>query len=400
MYNVVANGLQMSAFRDGHAHLRQMPLTATLIAEMLKGGTVGGVFMPNTKPPISRVFRRDHDDTHGWSIEGYMDMLKANGGDAFDCTIVPLYLSAETTPDMIRAGARAGVLKSIKYYPPHGTTNSDHGIPMDGLIGSDVLKAMEEEGVILNIHGEEHGQSNQNWFDKDTNAEDAFYKTKMPSLLEAHPNLKIVCEHITTRTAVNFVKAAGENVKATITPQHILYTVGDLLKRMETHMYCQPLPKFEDDRQACMETAVGLERISGTESRPYQFVLNTKFMAGTDQAPHLLMNKMVDCGCASGAYFGETAIQMYAMAFDKAGVDIMTPEGAKAFHTFMVDNFNRTYGVPASDKVVLITRKPASVHTVLTPAGEIKPMAVGMNPNHAKQGTTIPYSVEYMDMAA
>lgn len=387
MYNVISNQyLEMSGYRDAHAHLRQAPLTAPLIEEMLAGGTTGGVFMPNTTPPISRVFKR-YEDPHGWSIEGYLEFLRANGGDKFDAVNVPLYLSKETTADMIREGARAGILKSVKYYPPHGTTNSDHGVPMDGLIGSDVLKAMEEEGIILNIHGEEHGLANHQWFDtQGTTAEDRFYKEKMPRLLAAHPNLKIVCEHITTRTAVEFVQAANDNVVATITPQHLRYTVGDLLKGMHTHMYCQPVVKFKDDLDACVAAA--------TNSN------NTKFLAGTDQAPHLLMNKVKDCGCASGAYFGRTAIQEYAMAFDQAGVDILTPEGAKIFHAFMIDNVNRTYGWESSPTVVRISRQPYSVSTVLTPAGEIKPMSVGMNPHHATKGTTLPWSVEMLDRAA
>ena len=92
---------------------------------------------------------------------------------------------------------------------------------------------MEEHGVVLCIHGEAHGLDGDEYFEASSNAEDVFYKTQMPKLVEKFPNLKVACEHVTTRTAVEFVQNAGDNVAASITPQHLLYTIGDLLKGFE-----------------------------------------------------------------------------------------------------------------------------------------------------------------------
>lgn len=92
-----------------------------------------------------------------------------------------------------------------------------------------------------------------------------------PSWVAKFPKLKIVCEHITTKVAVEFVRKVPSNVAATITPQHLIYTVGNLLQGFKYHLFCLPLIKFEEDRAALREAAT-----SG----------NPKFFAGTDSAPH------------------------------------------------------------------------------------------------------------------
>lgn len=361
-FKITNNGLTLSAFRDGHVHLRQEPLLESLIAQMLAGGCSGGVFMPNTKPPIQRV--SGENDAQSFSIEGYRRLLKRYGGDGFDTAIVPLYLTAATTAEMIETGAAQGLLKAVKYYPPHGTTNSEHGTPLLKLLGGPVLKAMEASGVVLCIHGEQHQLNNQEWFDAQSNAEHLFYEETMPRLVELHPRLKIVCEHLSTRTAVEFVDGAGANVFGTITPQHLLYTVGDLLKAMQMHLYCMPLVKYQEDRLALCRA------VTRTDNR--------KYFAGTDSAPHLLANKAIDCGCAAGAYFGKTALPMYAMAFENAGVDILAESGARIFHTFVIENFNRCYGTKDAARQIELKREPSNVSAIDTPLGLIKPLALGM----------------------
>lgn len=41
--------------------------------------------------------------------------------------------------------------------------------------------------------------------------------------MQGNPSLKVVMEHITTADGVEFVLSCGENVGATITPQHLMY---------------------------------------------------------------------------------------------------------------------------------------------------------------------------------
>ncbi|MEM7651527.1 MAG: hypothetical protein AAF204_05545, partial [Pseudomonadota bacterium] len=232
---------------DLHTHLRQDALLGPIVKSQVDMGCVGVLAMPNTKPPVAKVFK--DDPLEYWCIEGYLDLIKREGGENFQDIIVPLYLTKDTSAQMIKEGAKAGLLRAVKYYPPHGTTGADFGAPFDHYFENGVFAALEEHGVVLCIHGEEHHMAGCDYFDQNSNAEDVFYKTQMPRLVEAYPNLKVACEHVTTRTAVEFVKAQGENVAASITPQHLLYTIGDLLQGLKYHLYCLPLLKFNEDRQ-------------------------------------------------------------------------------------------------------------------------------------------------------
>jgi dihydroorotase len=77
----------------------------------------------------------------------------------------------------------------------------------------DVLKAMEEEGVVLNLHGEVPSSA----ADGVTvmNAEIRFIPV-LKGLAEKYPKLKIVLEHCTSADAVEAVKSLGPNVVGTI----------------------------------------------------------------------------------------------------------------------------------------------------------------------------------------
>ena len=105
--------------------------------------------------------------------------------------------------------------------------------------------------------------------------------------------LQVVMEHITTKNAADFVASAGDNVAASITPQHILLNRNALfvvrpatpaVSRQQTwlrylpvqgglrpHNYCLPVLKREEHREAVLQAAV-----SG----------NPRFFLGTDSAPH------------------------------------------------------------------------------------------------------------------
>jgi dihydroorotase len=263
---------------------------------------------------------------------------------------------------MIREGAASGLLRACKYYPPHGTTNSEHGMPMDDLTGGEVFRAMEECGIVLCIHGEQHALSGPDYIDAHQNAETRFYSERMPRLLAAHPKLRIVCEHITTRVAAEFVTAAPDHVAATITPQHLLYTLGHLIQGLKYHLYCLPVVKFEDDRMA-------LRQASMEEGQH-------KFFAGTDSAPHT--TKATACGCAAGCFTGGCAPQLYAMAFEEAGVDLSSADGQDAFKRFLCLNGPAFYRFPASTQTFQMEKAPSQTAILETPAGPVTPLPTGM----------------------
>lgn len=345
---------------DLHTHFRQGEHVSAYLLDHLSMGCAGVLAMPNTRPPVSRITGPETEDS--WSIESYRGHLLAAGADAFGELIIPLYLTGDTTTTMIEDGAKSGLLRACKYYPPHGTTNSEHGVPMDQWIGRDVFKAMEANGIVLCIHGEQHALFGSDYFDANQNAESVFYENRLPRLIESHPGLRIVCEHITTKTAVNFVNQAPDHVGATITPQHLLYTVGHLIQGLKYHLYCLPIVKFEEDRKALRDAVC----ITG----------QSKFFAGTDSAPHT--TKSTECGCAAGCYTGGCAPQLYAMAFEEAGCDLGTPEGLDALRRFLCGNGPAFYEFEGTSETFTMIRED-SLTAPRSLAGEsVVPLPYGM----------------------
>ena len=360
--------LTLPKWFDLHTHFRQGANVSRYLADHRAMGCAGALAMPNTKPPVAKVFGPKTETA--WSIEAYRSDLLAAGADAFEQLIVPLYLTCDTTPAMIAEGAASGLLRACKYYPPHGTTNSEHGVPMTEWIGGDVFGAMEDHGVVHCIHGEQHALAGPAYFDEKQTAESVFYTETMPRLRESHPRLRIVCEHITTATAARFVAAAGENVGATITPQHLLYTVGHLLQGLKYHLYCLPLVKFEADREALRAAVMA----------PGQ----TRFFAGTDSAPHT--TKATECGCAAGCYTGGCAPQLYAMAFEEGGADLGSDNGRTALDRFLCTNGPAFYGFAPSQETFTLVREPSQTAPCQTDEGPVVPLPYGM-------GLTLAWSI-------
>lgn len=360
---------------DLHAHLRQGALLRPMVEQHLKMACAGVLAMPNTKPPVAKILQSDNGFGH--SIEAYLAEIRDAGGDAFSEIIVPLYLSPATTPQMIAAGAKSGLLKAAKYYPPHGTTNSEAGASLNTFIHNGVFAAMEEHGIVLCVHGEEHGLSGEAYYGRRSNAEETFYQEHMVLLTATFPKLKIVAEHITTKVAVDFVRVSGPNVAATITPQHMLYTLGHMLQGLKYHLYCMPIVKFDDDRAALCGAALHAQ--------------NFKFFAGTDSAPHSL--KATLCGCAAGCYTGGIAPQLYADAFEQAGADFSSAATQEIFINFLCKNGAAFYGLPIPEETFTLTRKPQKVELIRTPEGMITPLPIGME-SASGTAATLKWSIE------
>ena len=353
--------LDLPKWFDLHTHFSQGAAVPAYVQAHLEMGCAGALAMPNTKPPVARVSGEAADDS--WSIEQYVADLRAAGAEAFEQLIVPLYITRNTSAAMIAEGVASGLLKACKYYPPHGTTNSEHGVPMADLVGGEVFSAMEEHGVILCIHGERHGLSGEDYLAADRNAESMFYADAMLALLEAHPKLKIVCEHITTKEAAAFVRGANpDRVGATITPQHLLYTVGHLIQGLKYHLYCLPVVKFDADREA-LRAAVSAAG-------------QTQFFAGTDSAPHTM--KATDCGCAAGCFTGGCAPQLYAMGFEADGSDLGSDAGRAAFERFLCSNGPDFYGFAVSGQRFQMERVQSETVPLATPEGEVVPLPGGV----------------------
>lgn len=325
---------------DWHLHLRDGVAMAAVVGASAR---VFGraIVMPNLQPPVTTVE----------AARSYRDRIMAALPAATRFVpLMTLYLTDSTPAGEIARAKASQLVHAVKYYPAGATTNSESGVTSLDRVYP-VLAAMEKQGVVLSVHGEV-AAPDIDMFDR----ERVFLDTLLARLLGDFPGLKIVLEHITTSDAAAFIRSAGSNVAATITPQHLTYSRNALLAGgLRPHLYCLPILKRESHRQALVAAAT-----SG----------NPKFFLGTDSAPHARRMKEAACGCA-GCYSAHAAIELYAEAFEDAGA-----LGAlEAFASHFGADF---YGLPRNDDTITLTREPWQVPSAY-PFGddEIVPLRAG-----------------------
>ena len=308
---------------DWHLHLRDGAALATVLAHSARQ-FARAIVMPNLRPPVTtleeaRAYRR-------------RIIAALPGGVHFE-PLMTLYLTDKTPPDEIAQAAASGLVQGIKLYPAGATTNSDSGVTDVGRCAA-ALAEMEKRGLPLLVHGEVTDPA-VDVFDREA----VFIERILQPLMARHPGLKVVLEHITTRSAVDFVLASGANLAATITAHHLLCNRNAIFAGgIQPHYYCLPILKREVHRQALLAAAV-----SGSG----------KFFLGTDSAPHARTSKETACGCA-GCYTAHAALELYAEAFDSVGA----LDRLEAFASFNGADF---YGLPRNVGSVTLQRAPLAV---------------------------------------
>ncbi|WP_421862633.1 dihydroorotase [Marinobacter adhaerens] len=324
---------------DWHLHVRDgdilndvVPATAACFAR--------AIIMPNLVPPV----------TTAADATAYRErILAAANGTEFE-PLMTLYLTESMTAQTIRDARAAGVV-AAKLYPAGATTNSDSGVKDIRNIYP-VLEAMADCGMLLLVHGEVT-DADIDIFDR----EKVFLERVLAPTLEAFPNLKVVLEHITTADSAEFVRQhAGDNLGATLTPQHLMYNRNHMLVGgIRPHLYCLPILKRNRHQQA-LRNAVA----SGDK----------RFFLGTDSAPHSKDRKEAACGCA-GCYSAYGAIGLYADIFEELGI----LDKLEAFASFNGPDF---YGLPRNTDTITLIRDPWTMPAELPLAdGTIVPLKAG-----------------------
>jgi dihydroorotase len=324
---------------DWHIHFRDGAAMRSVLSDTTR---VFGraIAMPNLKPPVVNLA----------DAAAYRDrLLAAAAGTAFQ-PLMTLYLTDNTQPDEIRRARESGFVHAVKYYPAGATTNSDSGVT-ELAKAYPAIAAMEEVGMPLLLHGEVV-DSEVDVFDREA----VFIERHLARLLREFPRLKIVLEHITTRQAAEFVAQAPANVAATVTAHHLLYNRNAMFRGgIRPHMYCLPILKREQHRQALAAAA-----ISG----------NPRFFLGTDSAPHAVGAKESACGCA-GIYTAHAAIELYAEAFEDAGA----LDKLEAFASFYGPDF---YGLPRNADTITLAKDAWQAPAVRTFGAEkVVPLRAG-----------------------
>ena len=326
---------------DMHLHLRDgdtlrhvLPHTARQMGR--------AVIMPNLKPPVISVA----------DALAYRERILAAlpAGSRFQ-PLMTLYLTDHATPALVREAKATGIV-AFKLYPAGATTNSDSGVT-DLFKLLPVLEEIAAQDMRFLVHGEVTDPA-IDIFDREA----AFIERILLPVLDKVPGLKTVFEHITTAEAARLVCQSGENLAASVTPQHLLLNRNDLLVGgVHPHHYCLPVLKRESHRQAL------LEAVSGAQSH--------KFFLGTDSAPHPQHAKENACGCA-GMFSAATAIELYAEAFEQIGA-------LDKLEAFASKNGARFYGLPENTDTITLVKQAQTVPNSfpIGNGGQLVPMRAG-----------------------
>ncbi|MCA9818956.1 MAG: dihydroorotase [Candidatus Obscuribacterales bacterium] len=319
---------------DMHVHFRQgkmlesvMPYTARQCARAL--------VMPNTTPPILTASE----------LIAYRDEIQSACKKENIAGFEPLMtfkVAPATDVDEIKRLKEAGAVAG-KLYPEGVTTNSADGV-RDFKAIYPVYQAMQDEGLILCIHGEVPGV-----FSLDR--ERAFLST-LKELASDFPRLKIILEHATTKDAVDAVLSLPETIACTLTVHHLYLTLDDVIGGMlDPHVFCKPVAKLPSDREALLEAA---------------FSGNPKFFLGSDSAPHTVDNKECPCG-AAGVYTAPVMMPALIDLFDKHGK-------LNRLEAFVSEFGARFYGLPLNEGKDRFVKKDWTVPDI---CGEVKPFLYG-----------------------
>ena len=312
-------------FRDGDMLKETVPATARCFAR--------AIVMPNLVPPV----------TNAELAVAYRSRIEAAipAGSNFT-PLMTIYLTDKTSIEDIRAAKAAGVV-AAKMYPAGATTNSDAGVSsLDSLYP--VFEALADEGMLLLLHGEVT-QKHIDIFDR----EKEFIDQHLVKIVEKIPHLKVVCEHITTKDAADFVMSAREGVAATITPQHLMLNRHDMLDGgIRPHNYCLPVLKRATHQEA-LRAAVKTG--------------SSKFFLGTDSAPHAQHRKESSCGCA-GCYSAWSAIELYTQVFDEL-------DALDKLEGFASSHGADFYGLPRNtDTITLVRDEWVVPDSIMLPTNE------------------------------
>ena len=273
---------------DWHLHLRDGAMLRAVTPETARHFG-RAIIMPNLVPPV----------VTGAQAADYRERIRAAIPEGSGFTpLMTLYLTEETDPADVAKAKAEGVITAVKLYPAGATTNSASGVRDFDKVRP-VLETMAEHGIPLCVHGEVV-DGDVDIFDREA----VFIDRVLDPIRRATPGLRVVMEHITTKDGVDYARAGGDTLGATITTHHLVINRNHILVGgIKPHYYCLPVAKRETHRQALLDAAT-----SGDKS----------FFLVTDSAPHTDPNKESACGCA-GCFTATNTMSVLAEVFEQAG---------------------------------------------------------------------------------
>lgn len=292
---------------DYHIHLRQEP-GLTAYAKEAEKVFNRVIVMPNIKPAVNSLeAMRDYQQSILNAAPGLKPLMTFKISDK---------MTKEDIQKMTDIGFVVG-----KYYPMGATTNSEDGVK-DITSLSNVLSVMEDLGIPFSFHGEDP--------DSPVLEREKAFIPAVEWVLKEFPRLKVVFEHISSAESVDFVLNGPDRLAATVTPQHLLYTLDDLMGGgFKPHLFCKPVLKTAKDRDKIQQAV-----LSG----------HPRIFFGSDSAPHLRDAK--ECSvAAAGSFSTPVAVPMILAFLEKHN-------GLDKAEAFFSENGARFYGLDLTDERV------------------------------------------------
>ncbi|RUS18041.1 hypothetical protein BC937DRAFT_89203 [Endogone sp. FLAS-F59071] len=267
---MATNTITVRAASDFHSHLRQDAIMRMVVPRIMEGGVslayvmVRRFFMPTIALLIyQRVLSRPSFILPAKPAAQSQTTHHHHGASSYlQSTVGKAGSQGHISHDLVPV---AGTDSRGSAPGETGWNRSDSGIESYEIYYP-VFKAMEEEGLVLNLHGEVPSDDEKfrtirvdddycvcKWRAQDIcfmNAEEKF----LPHLAQLHadfPSLKIVLEHATSKAAVEMVKSLGDTVACTITIHHLQLIADDWAG--QAHHFCKPVAKYPHDRLALRE---------------------------------------------------------------------------------------------------------------------------------------------------
>lgn len=324
----------MSKPSDMHQHLRQGAMLR-LVTPMVAKRFASAIIMPNTTPAIT---------SFEMVIRYVCEIVKARD----DCGIkdfrplMTLYLTDTLEPKEVETGIENKVVFGVKYYPRGLTTNSDSGVrnPADlwtkGTRPYECLRVLAESGRVLLLHAADGLDDKGNELDP-YEQEKHFIRETLPRIADAHPDLKISIEHLSTKEGVEFViENGGRRLGCSLTMHHLTRDRRDVFRGgFHPHLMWWPIIQPSEHKEALRELAI--------LDKPFVWL-------GSDSAPHPVGKKECAC-CVGGVLTAHIGIEGYLEAFEDMGaLD-------DRFERFASINGPQFFGIEPSNQYLTLVRE-------------------------------------------
>ena len=304
---------------DWHVHLRDR----TMLRDVMPFADAFAqiLVMPNLVPPLTTAeMVLAYEDEVGAVSNVFKPALNGHHANRAYFT---MFLTQRTSAGDIRNAAKHGV-KAGKWYPNAGTTNASSGMNSPRDLRAGVLEAMDEVGMVLCLHGEVTKE-----FQPDPLQREYDFIKHLEWLVDYHPRLKIVVEHVSDHRMAECVLRLPRNVAMTVTAHHPFLTHVDATT--DPHCNCMPIAKTEEDRRYLAHLIL-------------QSADQPKVIFGSDSAPHLVADKLAG---KAGVWSHPTAVVVLWQHFVEHPFPSQEAREA-AFNAFMAFNGSEFYGAVLS----------------------------------------------------